>query len=95
MDRNRFNDEVRPFVTEVRIGRQGVAFDRLDLDAWFEEYKSCNGRPGQPKGELTWGVKERQGSLKGPVSGISTSKSGGADFAKALDRATSKKQRHT
>jgi hypothetical protein len=28
MDRNRFNAEVRPFLTEIPIGDQGVAFDR-------------------------------------------------------------------
>ncbi len=27
MDPNRFNKEVRPFVAEIRIGKQGVAFD--------------------------------------------------------------------
>jgi hypothetical protein len=42
MDPNRFNKEVRPFVPEVRIGTQGIAFDRLDLDAWWEDYKSKN-----------------------------------------------------
>ena len=36
MDRNRFNDEVRPFLTVIPIGKQGIAFDRLDLDAWAE-----------------------------------------------------------
>lgn len=45
MDRNRFNREVRPHLTEVRIGVQGVAFDRLELDAWADDYKSRNGRP--------------------------------------------------
>jgi hypothetical protein len=44
MDRNRFNADVRPYVREVRIGRQGVAFDRLELDAWWEQYQSRNGR---------------------------------------------------
>jgi len=34
MDRNRFNHDVRPALLEIRIGRQGVAFDRLELDAW-------------------------------------------------------------
>ena len=29
MDRNRFNVEVRPFLTEIPIGQQGVGFDRL------------------------------------------------------------------
>ena len=43
MDRNRFNNEVRPHVTEIRIGRQGVAFDRLELDAWVDHYKTRNG----------------------------------------------------
>jgi hypothetical protein len=50
MDRNRFNSEVRPYLTEIPIGNQGIAFDRLELDAWVDQYKSRNGRPGQPKG---------------------------------------------
>ena len=45
MDRNRFNAEVRPLLTIIPIGRQGVAFDRLELDEWWEQYKSRNGRP--------------------------------------------------
>src|ERR1700732_1704953 len=45
MDKNRFNREVRPWVTIIPIGRHGVAFDRVDLDAWVDEYKRRNGRP--------------------------------------------------
>jgi hypothetical protein len=45
MDRNRFNAEVRPFIKTIPIGRQGIAFDRLELDAWVEDYVSRNGRP--------------------------------------------------
>ena len=45
MDRNRFNAEVRPHLTNIPIGRQGVAFDRLELDAWVEDYVLRNGRP--------------------------------------------------
>mgnify|MGYP003625239727 FL=1 len=44
MDRNRFNAEVRPFVTEIPIGTQGIAFDRLELDRWADHYIACNGR---------------------------------------------------
>ncbi|MCH8101337.1 MAG: hypothetical protein IIB74_13015, partial [Proteobacteria bacterium] len=51
MDRNRFNAEVRPYLTNIPIGQQGVAFDRLELDAWVEDYISRNGRPGLPKGD--------------------------------------------
>lgn len=47
MDRNRFNAEVRPFVTQIPIGKQGIGFDRLELDAWFENYKNRNGRPSR------------------------------------------------
>ena len=54
MDRNRFNAEVRPSLTEIPIGRQGITFDRLELDAWVDQYKSRNGRPGRPQGEWLW-----------------------------------------
>ena len=37
MDRNLFNAEVRPFLTEIPIGVQGIGFDRLELDAWVED----------------------------------------------------------
>ncbi len=43
MDPNRFNREVRPYVAEMPIGKQGIAFDRIDLDAWADDYKSRNG----------------------------------------------------
>ena len=50
MDRNRFNKEVRPHLIEIPIGEQGIAFDRLDLDAWADDHKSRNGRPGSMRG---------------------------------------------
>jgi hypothetical protein len=36
MDKNLFNKIVRPELIEIPIGRQGIAFDRLDLDAWAD-----------------------------------------------------------
>ena len=54
MDKNRFNREVRPYLTEIRIGIQGIAFDRLELDAFAGHYKACNGRPGSKLGEEPW-----------------------------------------
>ncbi len=95
MDRNRFNKEVRPYVTEIRIGEQGIAFDRLDLDAWVDDYKSRNGRPGQRTGGMTWDAKERRVSTSETGSGISTSRSEVADFVKAVERATSEKRNST
>ncbi len=44
MDRNRFNIEVRPHLVEVPIGKQGVAFDRYELDAWADRYIAGRGR---------------------------------------------------
>ena len=59
MDRNRFNTEVRPHLTQIPIGRQGIAFDRLELDAWVEEHKSRNGRPASHlRGERSWDANE-------------------------------------
>jgi mevalonate pyrophosphate decarboxylase len=93
MDRNRFNAEVRPELTEIPIGEQGVAFDRLDLDAWVDEYKSRNGRPGQPKGAKTWDAKDRPVSTSAMGSGTSTSKSEAAAFVRALAQVASKKRK--
>jgi hypothetical protein len=94
MDRNRFNAEVRPYLTEIPIGTQGIGFDRLELDAWVEDYKSRNGRPAR-KGERTWDANEYPASSCGPGFGISTSASSGGEFAKALAQLSSKKPSET
>ena len=49
IDRNRFNREVRPYIEEIPIGRQGIAFDRLDLDAWADDYKRDHARPARAR----------------------------------------------
>ena len=48
MDKNRFGVEVRPYVREARIGERGIAFDRLDLDAWVDTYFERNARAPEP-----------------------------------------------
>lgn len=95
MDRNRFNAEVRPCLTEIPIGVQGVAFDRLELDAWVEQYMQRNGRPAQQKGMLKWDERECPALSSGKVSGTSISASEDVAFAKALAKATSKQRRST
>jgi hypothetical protein len=61
MDKNRFNREVRPLLSAIPIGTQGVAFDRLDLDTWADNYKSRNGHPAaQPERGKLWETKERR-----------------------------------
>ncbi|OGV50076.1 MAG: hypothetical protein A3F46_08945 [Legionellales bacterium RIFCSPHIGHO2_12_FULL_42_9] len=97
MDRHRFNEEVRPSITEVPIGSQGIAFDRLDLDAWVDDYKRCSGRPAATKQRSLekWDENERQESIKKVRTGKSTRQSLDTDFAKALVLATSKRLRST
>ena len=53
MDRNRFDADVRPYLTEIPVGDRGIGFDRLELDAWVEAYIAARGRPGRSgkKGE--------------------------------------------
>jgi hypothetical protein len=90
MDRNRFNAEVRPYLTELPIGVQGVGFNRLELDDWVDQYTARNGRPG--KGVTAWDARKYPASSCEPGAGISTSASSGGEFAKALERLGSKKR---
>jgi hypothetical protein len=91
MDRNRFNAEVRPFLTEIPIGKQGVGFDRLELDAWLDEYIARNGRPAR-KGAHTWDANLSPASSYEAGSGTSTNASAGGEFARALEQLTSRKR---
>lgn len=64
MDRNKFNAEVRPALTEVWLGPQSVAFDRLELDAWIDDYIVRNGRrlrASKPEDDICGSVEFRVG----------------------------------
>jgi hypothetical protein len=95
MDKNRFNREVRPCLTEVRIGTQGRAFDRLEMEAAAEEYKSRNGIPvaQSDRRKPAWEIKERQASPNVVGSGTSTNVSEECAFARALEQAMSGRQK--
>ncbi len=94
MDRNKFNELVRPSLTEIPLGSQAIAFDRLELDDWASQYIKRNGRPGRSsKGDSIWDAKEHQVLSKGARSGTSTNASAGGEFSKALAQITSKKQK--
>ena len=96
MDKNRFNAEVRPFVTEIRVGFQGIAFDRLDLDAFADDYKRRNGRPGKKKGENEpWREEKHADSSRKARYGTLIKSSEVIEFEKALEQATSKRQSFT
>ena len=95
MDRNRFNKEVRPYLAEIPIGSQGISFDRLDLDAWVEDYKSRSGRPAVANlGSMElWDAKYRQASSKEARSGTLKKGSLDIDFEKALGLSRLPKQK--
>jgi len=94
MDRNRFNTEVRPGLTEIPIGRQGIAFDRLELDAWVDDYKSRNGRPAERS--KTWDAINHRASRKEAASGGSTRRSGDTeDWQRVAARLISKRRNAT
>jgi hypothetical protein len=50
MDRSKFNEMVRPFLTEISLGKQALAFDRLEMEEWADDYIQRNGR--RPKAQL-------------------------------------------
>ena len=95
MDKNRFNAEVRPSLTEMKIGTQGIAFDRLELDAWVDDFKSRLGKSATKKLEKTVCQKDHRVSPKGTTFGTSTKSSKERDFTKALEQVTSKKRNAT
>lgn len=93
MDKNRFNAEVRPYLIEIPIGRQGIAFDRLEMDAWADQYMARNGRPAA-KRRKPWDVEERQDSSKGVGSGTLRRELRGMDaYERARERVITVKQR--
>ena len=95
MDKNRFNREIRPQLTEIRIGSQGRAFDRLEMSEVAEDYKSRDGIPAalSTRKKPPWEIEKRQVSPSAEGSGTSTRNSEVLAFAKALELATCSKLR--
>lgn len=90
MDRNKFNADVRLYLTEIPLGKQAIAFDRLELDSWVDHYISCNGRPANPTGERIWDENTCQVSANAENSDTYRSKSRDMErFGKAVRQATS------
>lgn len=94
MDINRFNTEVRPYLTEIPIGTQGIAFDRLELDAWADQYIQRNGRPARRR--KIWDANHHPVSRNEAESGGSTRGSKDTeDWQKAVERVNLRRQKST
>ena len=92
MDRNRFNREVRPYLMEIPVGEQGIAFDRIDLDDWADEHKRRSGRPATWRGGTACLESQRLASASAAGSGTSSNASRSyraGDFERALARVVS------
>jgi len=75
MDEKIFNKIARPYLIEISIGdplkARGIGFDRLDLDAWWEQHKARNGR-SRGKGKIIlWDANQLPDSTSEESSGIS------------------------
>lgn len=93
VDKNRFNTEIRPHLRVIAIGKQGIAFDKVDLDKYVDENMKGVGKPGsQLKEEENLWQRSQQVSRKEKVaiSGASTKSSREKDFTKALEQVASK-----
>ena len=92
MDRNRFDAEVRPELTEIPLGDRSIAYDRLDLDAWADEYKEARGRPGRTrKGAKTCEPGPKASILPSTASGLPTSSTEGSEFSSGSARSPKRK----
>lgn len=85
----------RPHLTEVPLGT-GIAFDRLELDRWVDDYMARYGRRPQTKGDETWQHEEPADSSCEATPGTSKRRASGrpeAGFAAALEQVISNKQK--
>ena len=73
-----FNQVLRPYLTEILIGTQSLAFDRLEMDAALEQ---CNSRD----------ARQRPVSSGEEARGISTKSYTDDDFERAVKQAISSK----
>ncbi|WP_278484079.1 hypothetical protein [Achromobacter insolitus] len=108
MCRRVFDKEIRPLLREISIGKQGIAFDRKELDQVADEYaermaidkaapagndaQRSERRHSQGASNL-WGKKQSPGSRSKKGSGTSTrSSTGMAEFEAALAQVYAQKQ---
>ena len=93
LDKMIFNRDIRPELTEVHHGR-AVLFDRLELDAWAEHTKACQGRP--PERTSIWQDEDGQDSARKGGSGTSRKSSPvTADSVKALAKRITRERSDT
>ena len=87
MGKNSFNQYIRPYLSEIRIGRH-IYFERLDLETVARDTAQRYRCPNQSQGDMKWDKEKCQGSIKGAISGTLTNKSAVDEFNAALKQRT-------
>lgn len=111
MCRAEFKKTVRPHVREFPIGKQGIGFDRHELDDWADAYIAAKAiekagiqdnnpprseRQRGAKGEAPWPKKQSPGSKRCRTgSGKLTKSTEENEFKKVLALVTGQKQSST
>jgi hypothetical protein len=87
-----FDREARPYLTDIPISKQGVAFDRIELDAWVDDHMRANGRP--PKRRTLWESQKQAFGNEAKFGGLK-SKSTESAYEKARGQVISARPRDT
>lgn len=105
MCRDVFNKTVRPYVREFPIGKQGIGFDRLELDQWADAYIAAHSTDKKTRVEsssLPTVTPQSRSKKSGALAGSATNKSShktptSEDFYRLVDeilgRSADKKDR--
>ena len=76
MSKNLFEKLVRPYVAEIPLGNQRLAYDKHDLDRFADYHKRRYGRPPKNKESMIWEDDQQgQASPFEAVSGTSINRS--------------------
>ena len=93
MRRQLFNVEIRPYIIEIPVGKRGIAFDRLEVDAALNEYKNRNGRPPRKGGRICLEIQKVSTPIR-TGRGPSIKSSEEDAFTSALARVRKSKQKN-
>lgn len=94
VDRGRFNTEIRPYLIEIPIGDRGIAFDRLDLEEFADQYKRRNGRLSRNTKVLLCEQGQKESNPLPITEGLLTKSTGESEYSRASVKLVKKKPRH-
>ena len=94
LSRPLFKEHIRPKCGEITIGKQGIGFEKVEIDKALDDYIARYGCAPKEEQETSECKKEKQqDSSSTGTSGISTNGLAESAFARAAKRATNKKHK--